>query len=193
MNKDYQIKRLTKSKWQGHLLPIRYTTDTYYDVRIKRDNDNYYVEFEKSKFKNPVTHTPEEYDFPDKLFAAHWVGAFAYGIFSEERLIGAIEMYPEKWADRLRITELWVDEQYHKQGIGKTLMHIAKKWVVNHNYRMIILETQSCNINAIGFYLHEEFMLVGFCSCDYSNTDLDRKEVRMELGWFNEDYHVHEK
>lgn len=50
---------------------------------------------------------------------------------------------------------------------------------------MLILETQSCNFNAVGFYLHEGFDLVGFLSCDYTNTDLTRKEVRLEMGWFN--------
>jgi len=47
-----------------------------------------------------------------------------------------------------------------------------------------MLETQSCNTNAIGFYLHEGFTLIGFDLCCYSNRDPERKEVRIELGYF---------
>ena len=37
-----------------------------------------------------------------------------------------------------------------------------------------MLETQSCNTNAIGFYLHEGFTLIGFDACCYANNDLER-------------------
>lgn len=50
----------------------------------------------------------------------------------------------------------------------------------------MILETQSCNINAIRFYMHEGFTLMGLDTCCYSNNDLERKEVRLELAWFPE-------
>ena len=36
------------------------------------------------KFDTPVTHTPEEYDFPDSLYQDHWEKAEAFGIVSEE-------------------------------------------------------------------------------------------------------------
>ena len=38
----------------------------------------------KKKFDIPVTHTPEEYDFPDRLYQDHWGNAEAYGIYTEE-------------------------------------------------------------------------------------------------------------
>jgi len=52
--------------------------------------------------------------------------------------------------------------------------------------RSIILETQSSNVNAIGFYHHEGFQLIGMDTCSYGNDDLERKEVRLEFGWFPE-------
>ena len=48
--------------------------------------------------------------------------------------------------------------------------------------RMIILETQSCNVPAISFYLKHGFELVGFDAASYSNKDLEKGEVRMEFG-----------
>lgn len=53
--------------------------------------------------------------------------------------------------------------------------------------RAIILETQSCNANAIGFYLHEGFELIGLDRICYTNHDLQRREVRLEFGWIPEE------
>ena len=105
----------------------------------------------------------------------------------DNELVAAIETDPEKWSNRLRITELWVAPAYQKQGLGKALMEVAKEQARLERRRAVILETQSCNANAIGFYLHEGFTLIGFDSCCYSNRDLARREVRIELGYFPEE------
>ena len=39
-------------------------------------------------------------------------------------------------------------------------------------------------MNAVDFYLHEGFTLIGLDSCCYGKNDLARKEVRLNLGWF---------
>lgn len=181
---NYKIIHLPKEEWKGVLLPIRYTTSEYYDVIVERKEDNFETSFYKKQFETPVTHTPEEYDFPDKLYEEYWDKAFAWGVVENGDLVAAIETCPEEWSNRLRITELWVAEDYHKQGIGHALMEVAKEQARHERRRAIILETQSCNVNAIGFYLHEGFTLIGFDACCYANNDLDRKEVRMELGWY---------
>ena len=62
-------------------------------------------------------------------------------------------------------------------------MDIAKKRAREQGRRAIILETQSCNTNAIGFYLHQGFELVGFDTCCYTNDDINRREVRINLGY----------
>ena len=80
------------------------------------------------------------------------------------------------------VTELWVHEKIRRQGIGHRLMEIAKRQAVEEGRRALILETQSCNANAIGFYMHEGFELIGFDSCCYTNNDIKRREVRLDLG-----------
>ena len=65
-------------------------------------------------------------------------------------------------------------------------MDLAKERARRDRRRAVILETQSCNSNALGFYLHQGFTLIGFDACCYTNDDLARREVRMELGWFPE-------
>jgi ribosomal protein S18 acetylase RimI-like enzyme len=102
-------------------------------------------------------------------------------------LVAVIETAQELWSNRLRITELWVKEKYRKQRIGHALIEMAKQQAIKERFRAIILETQSCNVNAIDFYLHEGFSLIGMDTCCYKNNDLQRKEVRLEFGWFPEE------
>ena len=99
-------------------------------------------------------------------------------------LLACIEVCPEEWSNRLMVTELWVSDELRHQGIGKRLMDKAKEIAVSQNRRAIILETQSCNTNAIDFYLHESFELIGFDTCCYTNNDIGRREVRINLGYF---------
>lgn len=181
---EYDIIHLSKEQWQGTVLPIRYTTGQYYDVALTERETGFSVEFKKKSFPQPVTHAPEECDFPDKLYQAHWENAYAWGVLAEGKLIAAMETDPELWSNRLRITELWVAEGYQKQGIGRALLNLAKEQARRERRRAVILETQSCNVNAVDFYRHEGFTLIGFDSCCYTNNDLTRKEVRLELGYF---------
>ena len=62
-------------------------------------------------------------------------------------------------------------------------MDIAKQRANEQGRRAIILETQSCNTNAIGFYLHQGFELIGFDTCCYTNKDTERREVRINMGY----------
>ncbi|WP_426351121.1 GNAT family N-acetyltransferase [Alloiococcus sp. CFN-8] len=183
----YEIIHLSKDKWKDTILPIGYTTDKYYDVTINKTDRGFAIDIEKKNFQEPVTHTPEEYDFPDKLYKDHWENAYAWGVVIDEKLVAAIETDQELWSNRLRITELWVAEEYQKQGIGHALIEVAKGQARRERRRAIILETQSCNVNAVDFYLNEGFTLIGMDTCCYKNNDLQRKEVRLELGWFPEE------
>ncbi|WP_310603290.1 GNAT family N-acetyltransferase [Anaerosporobacter sp.] len=182
----YKIVHLPKEQWKDTIIPIEYTTNQYYDVCVEKESDGYKVNIKKKDFSAPVTHYPAEYDFPDKLYEEHWEHAFAWGVLENEKLVAAIETDQELWSNRLRITELWVDKEYQKKGIGHALIELAKEQARQERRRAIILETQSCNVNAIDFYMHEGFNLIGMDTCCYKNNDLDRKEVRLEFGWFPE-------
>ncbi len=185
---DYKIIPLPKEQWEGTMIPMGYTTDTYYDVSIAKETDGYTIKMRKCKFDKPVTHFPEEYDFPDKLYQPHWEKAYAWGIVNEsggkQELMACIETCPEEWSNRLMVTELWVHESLRRQGIAHRLMAIAKEQAVLEHRRAVILETQSCNVGAIGFYQQEGFEPIGIDSCCYTNHDLERREVRINMGYF---------
>ena len=182
---NYEILPLPKETWKGTVVPIRYTTDTYFDLELTESENAFTARLVKKQFDTPVTHTPEEYNFPDRLYQDFWEKAEAYGVVGEAgELLACIELCPEEWSNRLLVTELWVSDGLQGQGLGKRLMDKAKEIAVLQKRRAISLETQSCNTKAIGFYLHQGFELIGFGSCCYTNDDIARREVRVNLGYF---------
>ena len=184
----YEIVPLPKEKWKGTRVLIGYTTEEYYDLETSSGDGFFNVKMVKKRFESPVTHTPEEYDFPDSLYQAHWEMAEAFGIVGKkdgkEALLACIEICPEDWTNRLIVTELWVSDGMQRQGIGTRLMNLAKEKARKEGFRAVVLETQSCNVGAIAFYLSQGFEFIGFDSCCYSNRDVARREVRFDLGWF---------
>ena len=182
--KEMIIEKLDKKVWKGTPLPVSYTSKYYYDISVDKTKDGFNIPIQKKKFEKPFTHVPEDGAYPDKLYEDWWEEAEAFGIVENGELLAAIEVNPEEWSNRLLITELFVDQKIRGQGYGRQLIDLAKQITVKRGYRVLMLETQSSNVNAVDFYLHQGFTLIGFDSCCYTNSDLQRKEVRFNMGWF---------
>jgi ribosomal protein S18 acetylase RimI-like enzyme len=163
----------------GYQLAFHYLSHHYYDVEILHSGDDFHVSFVKKKFDAPYEHMPDD---TDKLFQLWWDDIKAWGIVEDGQLIAVIETAVEEWSNRLRVTELWIYDAYRCLGIGTALMDRAAKRARDEKRWALMLETQSCNENAIAFHLAYGFALIGFNSCEYRNDDLARKEVRMEMG-----------
>lgn len=185
-NNQYEIVALPKEQWKGTPIPMATRNDSYYDFEISPlDHDGCTISIVRKPAEQDIVHTPEEYDFPDGLYQDHWEKAEAYGVVgSGGEMLACIEVCPEEWSNRLMVTELWVSEELRRKGIGKRLMDKAKEIAVNQKRRAVILETQSCNTKAIAFYLSQGFELIGFDTCCYTNNDIGRREVRINLGYF---------
>ena len=185
-NNQYEIVALPKEQWKGTPIPMATRNDSYYDFEISPlDHDGCTISIIRKPAEQDIVHTPEEYDFPDGLYQDHWEKAEAYGVVGAGgEMLACIEVCPEEWSNRLMVTELWVSEGLRRKGIGKRLMDKAKEIAVNQKRRAVILETQSCNTKAIAFYLSQGFELIGFDTCCYTNNDIGRREVRINLGYF---------
>ncbi len=185
---EHKIVPLPKDEWKGTPIMMKYTTEEYYDLEISESDEVFGARMIRKKFEIPVTHTPEEYDFPDGLYQDHWENAEAYGIYTEENgkktMKACIEVCPEEWSNRLMVTELWVHDTLHRQGIGTALMNKAKEIARAQGRRAIILETQSCNVRAIAFYRSQGFELLGFDKCCYTNRDIERHEIRFNFVYY---------
>jgi predicted N-acetyltransferase YhbS len=180
---DYEIIHLKKDEWKGTIIPIGYSTNEYYDVNVIKNIDGYNINLKRELAKDMIVHTPEEYNFPDRLYDYEEESSYAWGIVEDEKLVACIETVKEEWNKRLRIKELWVDDSISSKGIGTKLINLAKERLIRERLRALVLETQSCNVRAIDFYLKRGFTLTGLDTLAYSNNDINRREVRLEFGW----------
>lgn len=171
-----EIVSLPKETYAGYEITFAYESEIYYDVRIHDSRQGISVDFVRMPF--PVA---KEKSSTDKLYQPYWDGSEAYGILEDDKPIAIMEIWHESWNNRLRVTNLWIDAAHRRTGLGHQLMDYAKQLAAERQHRAIVLETQSCNANAIAFYLSQGFMLGGFDAASYSNEDIEKKEVRIEM------------
>lgn len=170
-----KLEKLGES-YKNYTWVTRYKTDSIYNLKLDQSND----EISFTWFKEALPETVDK-SFDVALNADYVDKPESIGMFDRDVLVGIIETGVESWNKRLRITQLWVDESYHRQGIATQLMECARKRAKSLEYRALILETQSCNANAIAFYQNVGFRLTGFDLNAYSNDDVNAKEVRFEM------------
>jgi len=125
----------------------------------------------------------KSFSFTDTLYDAHFENAEAFEYSSGEERMGVLEVNLETWSKRLRITELLVYAKHRRQGVGTKLMEHAKRIAKEKGCRQVVLETQSRNVPALDFYRKCGFRLIGLDTACYSNEDIQKKEVRLEMGW----------
>ena len=136
------------------------------------------------------------------LITTAFLRAAATGFISESRTIGYEsrlfdasrvhtidividdwEGFLETWNNRYRISNICVfDNADRNRGIGSLLMDTILKEASALKARMVVLETQTCNENAIAFYRRYGFEIIGFDLYAYSNTDPEKHEIRIEMG-----------
>ncbi len=173
----YEIVPLPKERYKGYKIPFDYETDWYYDIISEQTETGMRVLFERKRFPETVRHR-----FVDEMYEDYIDAPEGFGVFDGGALIGWLEVAPERWNNRLRVWNLWVDRPHRGRGVGKALIAHAKAIAAAQKRRAIILETQSCNDPAIGFYFAQGFTLVGYDEVCYTNDDIGRHEVRFEFG-----------
>lgn len=169
-----EIVSLEREAYKGRRFTVRYKTRGYYDIcPLECGFQVRYVPFE----------TEEERSFDDDFFG-EWLGEpVAFGAFEDGELVGYVEGAPEGWNGRYRISNICVfDGAKRNAGIGTALIETITREAVASGARMAVLETQSCNENAIAFYKKQGFDIIGFDLYAYTNDDPARHEVRIEMG-----------
>lgn len=171
-----KITELNRSEYQNYELDCKYITKAYFDVSIKKKKD-IKITIKRKKMRKKI-----EKGFVSHLFESYIEKPQVYAIFDRKKVIAIIEGSLESWNNRYRIWNFWVDKKYRREGFGQALFshieHVAK----DSGARALILEVQSCNDPAINFYLKQGLHFVGLNTMEYSNNDIQNKEVRLEMG-----------
>ena len=169
-----KIKQLEREVYAGKKFTARYQTRGYYDIVPWE----YGFRMEYRRFDETT-----ERSFDDEMFGEWLEDPVAFGAFENGIMVGFVEGAMENWNNRFRISNICIfDTSSRQKGVGTLLMQAITKVAEASRARMIVLETQSCNVNAIGFYRRNGFEIIGFDLYSYSNTDPQRHEVRIEMG-----------
>ena len=168
-----EIKELDSKVYKGKTYHFKYVTPEYYDLHIEDMTFSFvYKEYEK----------PRENGFSDDLLGDWLEHPVLYGAFVNGELAGIVEGCLENWNNRFRISNILVFEDYRKHQVGTNLIQHMFKVAKEMAARMVVLETQSCNIPAIHFYMKNGLKIIGFDTHSYSNHDMEKGEVRIEMG-----------
>jgi len=158
-------------------LKYHYVSNGYYDVSIIRNPASWVTKLTLKHFEKPFVKV-----FEEKFFEEHVEEPRVFAVEKGVKRVGWLELGYERWNNRMRVWEFSVAEAFRRKGIGTLLMRHAVKVAKERGARMLVLETQSCNVPAVNFYLKFGFELIGFDVAAYSNEDIERKEVRLEFG-----------
>lgn len=172
------VKELETEKHRGRVCEFAYETPGFYE--ISRTKDSFRLEYRE--FRQPVKKS-----FTDELIGEWLEVPCLYGAFADGKEAGIAEGSMESWNNRFRISNFLIFEGYRRRGIGKMLMERILLRARQEGARMAVLETQSCNVNAIRFYRSCGFEIIGFDLYSYSNHDPEQQEVRIEMGIFLEE------
>jgi ribosomal protein S18 acetylase RimI-like enzyme len=170
------ISELPRDRFEGYEVFFSYDSKGFYDLKMRCTENVFALEF----VRTPCA--PVHKEFVDHLFASHWDDPHAYGLWDGKDMRAILEVTPENWNNRLRVTNLCVQDGYRRRGLGTLLMTRAREIARAQHRRALILETQSCNTGAIAFYLNQGLSLMGFNACEYSNQDVEKHEIRLEMG-----------
>ena len=134
----FQIVQLDRT-WKGRTRLFRYWTEGYLDIQMTERQGISQISFCPRLFPKPV----------EKELEVSWMQDFLHdpqlfaAVTEREELAGYLELNLERWNNRMRVTNLFVEEPFRGQGVGSALMAHAFSVAKNAGARMMVLETQS--------------------------------------------------
>ncbi|MBR3250384.1 MAG: GNAT family N-acetyltransferase [Erysipelotrichaceae bacterium] len=168
------VKELDYNVYKRHRYSAEIHSDRYLSIRPQGEGfDIKWIDSEKEIVKY----------LEDEMLSEWLEDPVAYGAFEDNKLIGYIEGFHEKWNNRFRITNICIfDSALRGIGIGTRLLDAMMVNALQSGSRMIVLETQSYNSKAIAFYKKNGFEIIGFDRFAYSNSDPEENNMRIEMG-----------
>lgn len=179
MTREDNITLVELQKNDAYLKEIgsKYSTSHYYDVSVQAESGLWRIELVRKPFEKTL-----DKNYHGRLFEDHIEEPRVFAAVCENKQVGWIELGYDRWNNRMRVWEFLVEEEFRKRGIGTLLMNHAVKVAKEKGARMLVLETQTNKDTAIKFYLNFGFKLIGLDTAAYSNEDIEKKEIRLELG-----------
>ena len=177
---DVLIKRIFPSEYPNNKKIIfAYQSNFYYDIKIhfKPENLGWIFDWSAKQFNTPFVKHLEENFITDYKENAEY-----YCVLTENGgEVGFLCIGYSSWNNKAVLWDIYVDSSYQRLGIGTQLINFAEQRAKSFGSRVIVLECQSSNYNAIMFYKKNGYELTGFDLLKYSNQDMKINEIGLEM------------
>ncbi len=173
------LRLLTEFPAEGFLrIAEGYTSPARYIVRKEESPARTTITVERQPLPEPyVKHWP--YGEDDLANYARIVAGdgLSLGAYDGETLVGIGIAEIAAWNKTLWVWELHVDEAWRGRGLGRRLVDRLAALGAERGLRVMLVEVQNTNANAIAFYYRTGFVLDGIDLSYYSNQDVTQGEV----------------
>lgn len=175
-----KIIELEKEKWKDFKLHFRWSSKMYYSVNVRRTRNGWTIELKRRESEKLISKDYYEPLWQEWMDDESESTSQIFGVEVDGQIVAWMTIGKESWNNRLRIHELLVLEEHRNKGIGKMLIEKAKQIARQQNCRAIVLETQTNN-SAIEFYKKQGFEFNSLDLTAYSNDDISKNEVRIDM------------
>ena len=162
MTEPFEILPLTDIKLD-EILPIvtGYESNEKYIVEKSESEAQTLFNIHLVRLDKSYTATFDE-DFNDEDYR-RYLGilpqGYSFGAYQHGRLVAFAISEAILWNRSLRVWEFQVMQGYRRKGIGRALMNQVVAKAIQDHVRVVFLETQNTNVNAIRFYRRMGFAL----------------------------------
>ena len=140
------------------------------DFQHQRNRGQVMINFREIRLPRP---TRVEYPRSPRLLLSDWEECSGILIASlNERVIGYTAMMLTRIPGTTWVTDLVVDRENRRQGIGSALLLAASEWALHMDTHNLVLEMQPKNYPAIQMALK-----LGFEFCGYNDRYYDNHEI----------------
>ncbi len=171
-----RIAELKKKDYQGFELVVSCDTSYYYDLRERGGGTMLTWELVKTPCQR------QHMEWTERLFRDCWDDPRVWGVWDGSTLSALMEVTPERRLNRLRITNLYVDENYRRQGVGRMLVARAREIALEQHRRALVTEVQSMNWGACAFCAAMGMRIIGFDSAGYYNDGASQRSFPLLMG-----------
>lgn len=169
------LKEVDRKEFEDRVVAFEYESDYYYDIEVRRESNGWKIYLELKRFEETFRKVHME-----KLVDYYKEDTLIYVAEVDGKEAGIIQ-FGGIYDGSVRIWDLYVWKGFKRMGIGTALMKKAEEIARSQGARRLILETQTSNYVAIKFYESCGFQLCGFDLSSYSNSDVEKHEVRLEM------------
>jgi ribosomal protein S18 acetylase RimI-like enzyme len=149
-----------------------YVTEYVWQMETRQEEGTVAVTFRTVRLPRPM-----KVDYPrdtTELLAGWRHGdPLLVAVDDEEGLVrGYLELSSQPWHDMGWISNLVVDKNWRRRGVGTLLLRAAREWAGQQKLTGLTLEMQTKNYPAISFAHKHSFSLCGYNDHYYSNYDI---------------------